>query len=184
MRKITVALSSLLIASALWLPAIHLFYGPPSAQRSHNRNLNPETAGLLERQLALWRHDANSTDDVTAMRETNSEWDLMGRTFLVLSLAELSLSDSTAAANHLPVIDRIINDTLRSEKEKGMHHFLMSYSRSRPYLRNPARSLFLDSEIAVMLGARRCIADSEMTRLQFTQRIEEIVACFQQSTNL
>ena len=43
-------------------------------------------------------------------------------------------------------------DTLALERERGFYHFLLPYSRRRPYALQPARCQFLDSELALMLG--------------------------------
>jgi hypothetical protein len=62
------------------------------------------------------------------------------------------------------VIDAIIGETLRLEKEKGIFYFLMDYARDSAFVAKPARSLFEDGEIALMMGARRLVAEDERYR--------------------
>jgi hypothetical protein len=93
------------------------------------------------------------------MRRTNPEWDLMGRTFLAYALAEMALADPAARPRYLKSIDTIIADTLRLEKEAGIYHFLMPYATRAPFVMQPARSQFLDGEIALMLALRRMVEE-------------------------
>ncbi|MBI2893872.1 MAG: hypothetical protein HYY06_09995, partial [Deltaproteobacteria bacterium] len=57
------------------------------------------------------------------------------------------------------VIDRIIDETLRLEREQGQTYFLMPYANARPWVARPARSIFVDGEIAIMIGARRLVRE-------------------------
>src|SRR5215472_12233678 len=93
------------------------------------------------------------------MRASNAEWDFMGRSFLVWSLANMSLRDPASKPLYLETIDRIIAETLRLEREEGMYFFLMPYAKARRYVVQPAHSLFLDGEIALMLACRRMIEE-------------------------
>ena len=110
------------------------------------------------------------------MRTSNAEWDFMGRTFLVLSLAEMGLREPAARERHLQVIDVILDETLRLEREEGLYHFLMPYARARPFVQQPARSQFLDGEIALMLGARRMLEEDAGRKALFTARVEPMAA--------
>lgn len=115
------------------------------------------------------------------MRASNAEWDFMGRSFLVWSLANMGLRQPTLKGTYLGVMDRIIHETLRLEKQEGMHFFLMPYSRARPYEVQPARSLFLDGEIALMLAARQALEAAPFYRAPLAQRVKLIVERMQQS---
>jgi len=106
------------------------------------------------------------------MRSTNAEWDFMGRTFLVWSLAEMGLRNPAAKAEYLQTMDQIISETLSIEKEKGMYFFLMPYAHRGEYVMQPARSQFLDSEIALMLAARRLVQEREDYKPLLHERIE------------
>jgi len=85
------------------------------------------------------------------MRASNAEWDFMGRSYLVWSLANMALRDPASKPLYLRTMDQVIDETLRLEKQEGMYFFLMAYARDRHYLVQPAHSLFLDGEIALML---------------------------------
>lgn len=106
------------------------------------------------------------------MRVSNAEWDFMGRTFLVWSLAEMGLRNPAAKQDYLPVMDQIIDETLRLEKEHGIYFFLMPYATAGPYVMQPARSLFLDSEIAMMLASRRMLEEKPEYRLLLKERVD------------
>jgi len=45
------------------------------------------------------------------------------------------------------------------EQQDGIFAFLMPYAKDRPYRVKPARSLFIDGEIALMMGARRMLQE-------------------------
>jgi Linalool dehydratase/isomerase len=57
----------------------------------------------------------------------------------------------------------------------------MPYARGRPFVVQPARSLFLDSEIALMLAARRVVQDRPDYRAPLTERVNAMVARLQGS---
>ena len=63
------------------------------------------------------------------MRGTNAEWDFMGRSFLVWALANRGLRHPEQKDACLAVMDRIIDETLKTEREQGIFHFLMPYAR-------------------------------------------------------
>ena len=109
------------------------------------------------------------------MRASNAEWDFMGRSFLVWSLANLGLREPAAKQTYLAVIDQIIDETARLEHERGLYFFLMPYAKARPYEVQPARSLFLDGEIALMLAARRVVEEKPEYKAAMTERIKGIV---------
>ena len=94
----------------------------------------------------------------TDQRALNPEYDFMARTFLVLALADRALAEPTSAERHAATIDAILTDTLAQDAAHGPHHWLLPYADTRPW-RGDGRSLFVDGEVLVMLGARRLIAD-------------------------
>lgn len=118
------------------------------------------------------------------MRASNAEWDFMGRTFLVLSLANMSLRDTNRAAAYVPVMDAILDETLRLERERGMYVFLMDYARGGRYVAKPERSLFVDGEIAIMLAARRMVAERADYRPLLQERVAAMIAAMRQSKAL
>ena len=152
-RRSAIAVVSLILASVIWLPCLHLLFAPGGDDRG------PRAGRLLAAQLRLWTDPALREREVERMRVANNEWDFMGRTFLVGSLADLSLRDPSTRARNLEVMDRIIDETLALERANGLHFFLMRYSRAGQFRVQPPRSLFIDGEVALMLGLRRMIAD-------------------------
>ena len=82
----------------------------------------------------------------------------MGRTFLVLALANDAIAEPDRRAVDLATIDRILDDTLARERDEGMHAFLLPYGRRAPFVDPSGRSIFVDGEIALMLAARQTIA--------------------------
>lgn len=172
---------SLLVATSAWLPSVHLFFRPgraeialsPSTAGPARRQaavaagpLSPRARALLGHQLALWEEDAQGaalpTNERAAalarMRTTNAEWDFMGRTFLVLALSNAALREPQEQARYLSVIDRIVDETLALERDKGPLYFLMPYATGRPFVMQPARSAFVDGEIALMIAARALVS--------------------------
>lgn len=157
---------SLLVGLAVWLPLVHLVFSP--GERAREERVNQ----LLAQQLRLWTDPALRDQEVHRMRQANQEWDFMGRTFLVWSLGELSLRRPETKARNLEVMDRIIEETLAVERERGIHFFLMSYSTDGLFRVEPARSLFLDGEIALMLGVRRAVEERADYRAPMTERVK------------
>jgi hypothetical protein len=131
--------------------------------------------------VKLWSDDALRSAELDRMRQSNAEWDFMGRSFLAWSLANLALREPEHAEAYLPVIDAIIDETLALERERGMHHFLMPYSRRGPFLLEPARSQFLDGEIALMLAHRLVVADRDDYRAELVTRVDAMVARMERS---
>ena len=127
---------------------------------------------MAGRQLEFWNAPVLKDRELTAMRQSNAEWDFMGRTFLALALCEMCERDATLKSDYLPVVDKIIDETISLENECGMHFFLMSYSRTRPYRVQPERSLFLDGEIALMLAARRMVEEKPAYKEPMTARLK------------
>src|SRR5262249_16596053 len=158
------------IATAVWLPMIHLLFRPSEATvAAMKAALRPR---LEASQLRLWRSQDHRRREQERMRRSNAEWDFMGRSYLVWSLANICFADPARRTECLETIDLIIDETLRLEHDAGMKHFLMPYARAQPYRMQPARSQFLDSEIALMLGMRRLLSDRDDYRRLLTERIQ------------
>ncbi len=172
--RLTVAVVSLSIGAAIWLPSVHLLYRP--ADVAYGEPAGREWADrLAARHLTQWSYPGAREKELARMRSANAEWDFMGRSFLVWALANLALAEPDRRGDLLPVMDRIIDETLRIERERGMHHFLMPYARRKPFVVQPARSLFVDGEIALMLGLRRLVEEKDAYRPLMADRIEVIV---------
>src|ERR1700722_18307347 len=150
-KRIISGLTALMIAAVIWIPCLHLFFVEDASKFHQSEGLSSKARELAARHLQLWTEPKSREREMVKMRGSNAEWDFMGRTFLVWSLAEMGLRNPAAKQDYLKVMDQIIAETLRLEKERGMYFFLMPYAKSGPYVMQPARSHFLDSEIAMML---------------------------------
>ena len=118
------------------------------------------------------------------MRVSNAEWDFMGRSYLVWSLANMALRNPASKPLYLRTMDQIIDETLQIEKQKGMYFFLMDYAHRGPYLMQPAHSLFLDGEIAMMLASRRMVEEKPEYKWLLTERVNGMVERFRKSPQM
>jgi hypothetical protein len=165
-------LLALLLAAAIWLPLLHVYFARPRPER---------TAQLFARHTALWIDPALRAHELDRMRATNAEWDFMGRSFLVWALANQALRDPAQAPRALQAIDAILDETLRLERELGMYHFLMPYAHGGPFRVEPQASQFLDGEIALMLALRREVAEKPEYVAPLRERVERMAARMQKS---
>jgi len=179
-KRFLLGLLSLVLATAVWLPVIHVFFaGDPEDYRRVDE-IAPLARKLAARHIRLWSDPELVEQEIARMRSSNAEWDFMGRTFLVLALANMCLTEPALESEYLPVIDKIINETIRLEKEYGFYHFLMPYGRARPFVVQPARSVFVDGEIAVMLGARQMVARREDYQPMLRERVDGMIEQMEQ----
>jgi hypothetical protein len=118
------------------------------------------------------------------MRASNAEWDFMGRSFLVWSLANMGLRDPSSSLLYLETMDRILQETLRLEQERGMYFFLMPYAKGQKYVSQPAHSLFLDGEIALMLASRRMLEEQPAFKPLLAERVNAIADRLRRSPHL
>jgi Linalool dehydratase/isomerase len=159
MKRVVVSVGALVLAAVIWIPCVHLLFARNTRNFRQQNGLSPTAKALAARHLELWTDPKLKTLELDRMRHSNAEWDFMGRTFLVWSLAEMSLRNPAGKADYLPVMDQIIEETLRLEKERDIYFFLMPYAKARPFVMQPARSHFLDGEIALMLASRRMVEE-------------------------
>jgi hypothetical protein len=184
-RRIRNALLCLLIAAALWIPSVHLLFRSADHSRVWtDPGVSPYARSLARRHLAFWSDPDQRRRELGDLRRSNPEWDFMGRTFLVLALANMALRDPAMKDQALSIIDPIVEETLSLEKAHGFHHFSMAYSRRRPYVDGPARSQFVDGEIALMIGARRLVAEKESWREPLRERARLMVERMRRSPSL
>ncbi len=115
------------------------------------------------------------------MRIVNPEWDFMGRTFLVLALANQALALPDLREGHLQIMDAVIRDTVETDEWEGLYHFLMPYARHGRWVADPPRSVFVDGEIALMLGARRLVEESAPWAAEMARRLAFAEAAMGQS---
>ena len=172
MKRIGLGIVALAVASAIWLPCVHLFFKAPVAEFRTASGVSPKAQALAARHLKLWTDPASRELELRRMRGSNAEWDFMGRSFLVWSLANVGLCDPAQKTVCLETMDRIITETLKIEREQGMYHFLMSYAKPDAYRVQPARSLFVDGEIALMLAARRTLEEKEEFKPLLAERLK------------
>ncbi len=175
-KQILLKSVSFIAAACLWLPLVHVLYTPSMEEFTATRGVSPRAQTLAKRHIAIWSGDGVQLVDIQAMRAMNAEWDFMGRTFVVLSMANMGLRDPQHKTELLGAIDHIIEDTLDRERQEGMHHFLMPYARRSPWAQRPARSLFLDGEIALMLAARRMLEEKAEYKALLTERVNLMAA--------
>src|SRR5690242_2851890 len=89
-RRTACALASLILAAAVWLPAMHLLFRPAAATyQATPQNIPPLAQSLAARHLGLWEDPEKRSAEIAKMRASNAEWDFMGRTYLVLALVDM-----------------------------------------------------------------------------------------------
>src|SRR5262245_55004854 len=130
-KPILRGLIALVLASVIWVPCLHFFFSQPATEFQSAQGLSPKAKQLAARHLQLWTEPALREQELRRMRASNAEWDFMGRTFLVWSLANMGLRDPASKELYLKTIDDIIDETLRLEKQEGMYFFLMPYAKGR-----------------------------------------------------
>lgn len=183
-KRILGGLMAVMIATLIWIPCLHLFFTKPASDFRQPQGLSPKAKQLAERHLRLWTDPKLRKQELQRMRASNAEWDFMGRSFLVWSLANMGLREPALKPVCLETMDRIIEETLRLEKDEGMCVFLMSYAKTNSYVVQPARSLFIDGEIALMLGARRLLEEKAEYQPLLTGRVKLINDGLRQSPHL
>ncbi|MBN2445654.1 MAG: hypothetical protein JXO22_02940 [Phycisphaerae bacterium] len=157
-RQFWLGMASLIAATVIWLPLVHVFFqSNPTDYRSANA-IPPRAARIAQRHIRLWRDPQLRSDATALLRVNNPEWDLMSRSYLVLSLVNMSLREPDRRPDDVATVDRIIDDTLAAERQQGHFHFLLPYAHARPFTQSPVRSHHVDSQIALMLAAR-CVLE-------------------------
>jgi hypothetical protein len=174
LKKACLGLAMFALATALWLPCLHLFFRKPLSDFYLENGVAPKARQLAARHLQLWTEPALRQAELKKMRTSNAEWDFMGRSFLVWSLVNMGLREPQTQEQYLPIIDQIIQETVKIEQQDGMYAFLMPYAKDRPYVVKPPRSLFIDGEIALMMGARRMLQEQPDYKQSMTDRLNLI----------
>jgi hypothetical protein len=178
--RLPLTLAAVLLGAVIWLPLVHLFYAPDLSDYFAEEGIAPKTRALAARHLDLWTDERRREEVLAKMRGSNREWDFMGRTFLVLALANMSLRDPALQPKCLEAMDRIIEDTLAKDKLHGPLYFLMDYARDHPWINKDRRSIFIDGEIALMIAARRMVAERVDLKAELTGRVGIMVAQMRQ----
>ncbi|MDP2273864.1 MAG: hypothetical protein Q8N23_36505 [Archangium sp.] len=168
MRRALLPLCLLCAFTVLWPRVLRAWFQPDVAPVFDRNALHPLAAGLAAHQVGVWTAPGDAARDA---RQSNPEWDFMGRTFLAWSAANMALRDPARKAEHLETIDRLISRTLDLEAKHGFRHFLMRYGQADTFVAQPARSLFVDGEIALMLALRRVVEDRWTERVLLQRRL-------------
>jgi hypothetical protein len=183
-KRILAGLAALVIAGLIWVPCLHCFFARSASDFHTPAVLSPQARRLAARHLQLWTEPQLREQELRKMRASNAEWDFMGRSFLVWSLANMGLREPASRQLYLQTMDHITEETIRLEKQEGMYFFLMPYAKDRKYSAQPAHSLFLDGEIALMLAARRLVEEKPEYKPLLTERVNAIVERLKQSPHL
>jgi hypothetical protein len=181
LKSILVKVVAIAIAAGIWLPCLHLFFPVDMVDYRQTNGIAPKTRMLVERQLAIWRDPTLRAQELEAMQKRNPEWDFMTRTYFVLALANIALRDSAYEDLACEIIDAILEDTLQLEKKRGHNYFLLGYASAKPWVMRPARSQFIDGEIAIMMAARRFIREDLSLREPLQERVRIMIARMEQS---
>ncbi|MFH1421825.1 MAG: hypothetical protein ABIH42_03810 [Planctomycetota bacterium] len=182
-KRILFAMFFLLAGIILWLPLIHLFFKPSLPTYFNDHAISLKAKLLATHQVLPWTTPTNNAA-LNKMRIANAEWDFMSRTYLVLALSNMALSEPENKTYYLSTIDSIINDTLKLEKQHGIYYFLMDYAKEKPWVSKKQRSLFQDGEIALMLAARQAVMVNDTFIEPLQERINIIIEVMKQSPML
>ncbi len=174
-------ITSLLLAAVIWLPNAHRFFDQPASNYIAGAKAPPKAMAIAGRHIRLWTDPELRKLELEKMRSRNAEWDFMARCFFVWSLANMGLRDPSLTATVLPVMDSIIDETIKLEQQHGIHFFLMPYSRISEFKLQPERSIFIDGEIALMLGLRRLLEEKEEYKKLHRDRIDIMLERMQKS---
>ncbi|MCA9566697.1 MAG: hypothetical protein KC656_02600 [Myxococcales bacterium] len=141
-------------------------------------SLEARSAALLAGQATAWEDPDTRARTTAELRRMNPEWDFMRRTFLVLAAADRALAHPEEADRWLALADDVIDSTLADEAAFGHRHFLLDYAGAKPWVDPARRSLFVDGEIALMLGARRLVRDDPRLAGLHRSRVARVAASF------
>ena len=120
----------------------------------------PDPDEWVEELVADWV-DGSPPQAVLDQRVVNPEYDLMSRTFLSLALADRALAEGASEADRdeaVLAMDAMIADTWAQVERGGHRTYLLGYADARPW-QGGGRSLFVDGELLVMMGARRMVQE-------------------------
>src|SRR4026208_1202060 len=93
LRNAGAGLIATVLALAIWLPCLHLFFRKPVSDFYQETGISSKARALAARHLQLWTEPTLRQAELRKMRGSNAEWDFMGRSFLVWSLANMGLRE-------------------------------------------------------------------------------------------
>lgn len=174
-------MTRLLWTTAILLGATALGTGGFVATRP---SVETRAEALLSEASDAWTDPGQRAETIRELRRYNPEWDFMRRTFLVLSLVDRSLGHPDEADRWLPVIDDLVATTLAEQEQHGDVRFLLDYATARPFLDPSGKSVFVDGELALALGARRFVRDDPALAARHRALVERLAAQFERSPAL
>jgi len=155
--KVCRGIFALTLAAVLWFSVVARLFDQPEENYLSADRIAPLGRAIAARHIRFWTDPELRRLELEKMRSRNAEWDFMARCFFVWSLANMGLREPSLKAEVLPVMDTIIDETIRLEKEHGIHFFLMPYGKYSEFKMQPPRSIFIDGEIGLMLGLAACL---------------------------
>ncbi len=174
-REVVKVVAALLIACCIWVPSVHWWFAWRAAGYRPASGISEPMRELAASQIAAWSSARTGAAELSKLRAVNPEWDFMSRTYLVLSLANMALRDRSYRDTACGAMDAVIDDTLRHERESGFQYFLLAYGREGGWTIKPARSIFVDGEIALMIAARRMVAEKPAYKPLLGERVRGMV---------
>jgi len=174
-KRILLGIFCLVLATAVWLPSMHFFFEKGMSKYYAEDGVGTKAEQLAAHHIAIWTDPQTGQSEIAKMRSSCAEWDLMARTFCVLALTNMSLREPDRRDRYLDVVDQIIEQTMKLEKEKGIYYFLMGYAKNNSFINRPARSLFIDGEIALMLAVRQMVEVREDYKPLLAERVDIII---------
>ncbi|HNS10226.1 MAG TPA: hypothetical protein PKN29_11030 [Candidatus Ozemobacteraceae bacterium] len=182
--KVCRGIFALTLAAVLWFSLVARLFDQSEENYLSADRIAPLGRAIAARHIKFWTDPELRRLELEKMRSRNAEWDFMARCFFVWSLANMGLREPSLKAEVLPVMDTIIDETIRLEKEHGIHFFLMPYGKYSEFKMQPPRSIFIDGEIGLMLGLRRLLEEKAEYRDLHRERIEVMLDRMQKGTVL
>lgn len=174
LRNVPKILAALVIASCIWLPCMHLIFRSQVSHYRQSHRISNRARELAAGQIEVWSNPKVGNPQMRELRKINPEWDFMSRTYLVLSLANMALSDKNYRKTACDAMNAIIDDTLMHESKSTFYYYLLSYAHERWEVKN-ARSIFVDGEIALMLASRRMVEDKPAYKPLLKERVNVMI---------
>lgn len=170
----------LLVATVIWLPTVHLFFGVDGADRE------AIAAELAASQVQAARGGAGASAGVATMRAVNPEWDFMRRTYAVLALANRAIAHPQERTRNLAAIDAMVDATIATASSSGDAHFMLPYAKRAPFSDTDpqTRSLFIDGEIVLMIAARDLVEPRAKTHDEARVRAARIEGAMRRSPSM
>ncbi len=153
MKAILRGFGVLVLSTCAWVPCAHLFF--------HPRTADDDTATITTLRTKV---AANDVSDFSRMRRDNPEWDLMGRLYLGLALANRAMAQTGSdegrdeAARDVGALDALLADTESELSRGGQGTFMLPYKDARPWVSTEGRSVFVDGEVLLLQSARALAA--------------------------